>query len=117
MNLIKNRLYLFWKIGKIACEKQKYYDNVVEKLSDYYSYYFGDSNYFTRESIHMMKKFYINFPIYYKELNNISWNQYRLLLSLSNKNEMYFYFRISLLFFSDYQETLDFINNNYYVRI
>ena len=64
-----------------------------------------------------MKKFYLSFPVYYDKLNDISWNQYRLLLSINNKYERYFYFYLILLFKSDYLETLEFVNNNYFYRI
>ena len=113
----KNRLFCFWKIGKIAYEKQYQYDNIIEKLSNYCSYYYGDSQLFTRENIHMMKRFYLNFPIFYNSLQKISWEQFELLLMLPNKKERVFYFYLSLFFHSDYDETFSFISNHYYQRI
>ncbi len=112
----QNRLYLYWYIGKSVYEQQNLYDNVVEKYSKYYSYHYGNSYLFTRSSIKMMLLFYLNFPIFSNQMKIISWNQYLLLLTLPSK-EMYFYFYLSLFFQSDYQETYDFIQNNYYVRI
>ena len=89
----------------------------VQKYSDYYSYYYGNSILFTRENIHMMKKFYINFPIFNDQLENISWEQYQLLLKIPNKKERNFYFYLSLLFHSNYEGTFKFIENQYYSRI
>ena len=106
-----------WQIGKNVYEKKDSCLNVIEKYSIYLSYFYGNSYFFTRENIHFMKKFYLSFPIYYDKLNDISWNQYRLLLFVNNKEERYFYFYLILLFKSDYLETLEFVNNNYFYRI
>lgn len=117
MKLFQNRLILYWKIGKDVYEKNKLYDNVIEKYSEYYTYLFGNSFLFTRENIHFMKRFYLNFPIFYSSLEKISWEQYKLLLGIYNRDERNFYFQLSLLFESDYDETVDFIKNQYYLRI
>lgn len=117
MRLFHNRLILYWKIGKDVYEKKDLYENVIEKYSDYYTYLFGNSFLFTRENIHFMKRFYLNFPIFYSSLEKISWEQYKLLLEIDNREERIFYFQISLLFESDYNETVDFIKNQYYLRI
>ncbi len=117
MELLSNQLVLYWKIGKSVCEKKDFYENVIQRYSDYYTYLFGNSFLFTRENIHFMKKFYLNFPIFYSSLEKITWEQYKLLLSICDYNEMFFYFRLSLLFDSDYNETFDFIKNQYYIRI
>ena len=112
-----NNIFIFWNIGRIAYEKRNDYDNVVEKLSNYFSYSFGNSINYTRENIHMMKKFYLDFPIFYKKLDSISWEQYKVILSINEKKERYFYFYLSLIFHSNYDETISFIKNNYYYRI
>jgi hypothetical protein len=116
-NSINNQLFLFWNIGKFVYEKQKLYDNVIAKVSDFLSYYFGTSKFFTRQDIRYMKLFYLNFPIYYKDLEKIQWNQYKILLNVSDKEERYFYFRISILFNNNYSETLNLINNNLFLRV
>ena len=108
---------LFWKIGKDVYDRELVCSNIIEKYSNYYTYYFGNSFLFTRENIHLMKRFYMNFPIYYDALENFSWEQYKLLLAVENKKERYFYFSLLLLFHSDYEETLEFIYNQYYLRI
>lgn len=115
--MYNNRLYLYWNIGKTVYEKQNMHENAVEKYSNFYSYYYGNSYLFTRNSIKMMVMFYICFPIFFQKMENISWNQYLLLMTISNSKERYFYFYLSLFFNSDYQETLDFINNKYYARV
>ena len=81
------------------------------------SYYFGNSYLFTRDNIHFMERFYLNFPIYYSKLDNITWDQYKLLLMIEDKKERFFYFYLSLFFNSDIDETKEFINNNYFLRI
>ncbi len=110
-------IFLFWKIGKKVYEKKNFCENSVQKLSDYYSYYFGDSLLFTRENIHFMKRLYLNFPIFFKRMEELSWKQYQLLLLIPNREERFFYFYLVLLFHSNYEEMCSFINNNYYMRI
>jgi len=117
LDLLKNKLYIFWKIGKIVFEKQEKCSNAFEKYANYYSYYFGNSYIFTRENLKYMEKFYLSFPIFYKQLKNISWEQYKLLLNIDYFEERFFYFRIILLFNSDYTSTKELLKNNYYYRI
>lgn len=112
---MKNNILLFWNIGKKVYEED--IDNPIEKYSNYYSYYYGNSYLFNRENIRFMKLFYICFPIFNKRLNNISWDQYKLLFKIENRRERLFYFYVSLFFNSDLSETNDFIINNYYLRI
>ena len=114
---MKNRLFLFWTIGKNVYEKQNYYDNVVAYYEKYLSYYFGNSYLFTRENIKYMEIFYLNFPMFFDDLMKISWEQYLMLFKISDKKERYFYFKLSLLFKSNCDETREFIDNNYFVRI
>ena len=117
MYKIKINLYYLWKIGKSIYYKKNKCENVLERYSTYLSYYFGNSSFFTRDNVYFMEKFYLNFPIYYSKLDNISWEQYILLLKINNRKERFFYFYLSLFFNSDITETKDFINNNYYFRI
>ena len=46
----------------------------------------------------LMELFYLNFPIYYSKLNNITWDQYKLLFTIDDKEERLFYFYLSLFF-------------------
>ena len=117
MNYIKNNIFYFWKIGKEVYEKRNIYDDVVSRYSKYLSYYFGTSRLFTRENIRYMERLYLNFPMYYNKMNNINWEQYKLLFNIRDKDERLFYYYLSLFFNSDLDETREFINNNYYVRI
>lgn len=112
-----SKLYLFWKIGKNVYENELLYDNVFQKFSDYYSYYYGNSKLYTRENIHLMKRFYLNFPIFTFNLNSITWEQYQVLLLIPNKKERLFYFSLSLFFHSDLHHTKELISNHYYYRI
>ncbi|MBR2828745.1 MAG: hypothetical protein IKE70_05890 [Bacilli bacterium] len=115
--MYQNQLYLYWNIGKHAYENKDKCINSIEKYSNYYSYRFGNSYLFTRNRIRMMILFYLTFPIFFKQMENITWNQYMLLLNIEDKKERYFYFYLSLFFHSDYQQTKDFIFNDYYFRI
>ena len=117
MNSKNNNIFYFWKIGKQIYDKKYDCENVVGKYSNYLSYYYGNSHLFNRDNIHFMKNFYLDFPIYYSKLSNISWEQYKLILKIKDKKERFFYFFISLFFNSDLEETKEFINNNYYLRI
>ena len=112
-----NKLLLYWNIGKIVYENRGNYLNIVEKCSTYYSYLFGNSYMFTRENIWLMEKFYLMFPVFSPRLENITWDQYRLLFNINDLKERYFYFYILLFFGFNYDETIDLINNKYYLRI
>ena len=112
-----SKLYLFWNIGKKAYENELLYDNIFQKYADYYSYYYGNSKLYTRENIHLMKRFYLNFPIFTFNLNSITWEQYQILLLIPNKKERIFYFSLSLFFHSDLYHTKELIANHYYYRI
>ena len=68
---MKSRLFLFWNIGKNVYLKQNIYENVCEKYSVFYSYFYGITSCFTRENIRYMKKFYCVFPMYYNVPNSI----------------------------------------------
>ena len=117
MNYLYNNVFLFWNIGRSVYEKQSSCSNIIQKYSDYCSYYFGNSILFSRENIHLMKRFYMNFPIYHKKINDFSWEQYQLLLSIPDKTERTFYYLLSLFFQSNYEELFSFIQNKYYERI
>ena len=114
---IVNKVFLFWNIGKNLYEREDSCSNIVQKYSEYCSYYYGNSIQFTRENIHLMKRFYMNYPIYHSRLNDFSWEQYQLLLSITNKKERQFYYYLSLFFHSSFEEMLLFLSNQYYERI
>ena len=107
---------LFWKIGKHLYKIRNKCDNPIAYLSNYYSYYFG-SNFFNRENIRYMKRFYLYFPIYFKKYEDLSWNHFKVLLKIrdSNKRNFYFYY---LLFTNSSVDELEYlIENKTYERI
>ena len=57
------------------------------------------------------------FPIFSPRLENITWDQYKLLFKVNDRKERYFYFYISLFFDFNYDETKLLVSNNYYLRI
>ena len=116
-NLEFNPILLFWNIGKRVYEYQDTCHNIVERCSNFCSYYYGNSIQFSRENIHLMKRFYMNYPIYTSYLENFSWEQYQLFLKIKDKKERQFYYYLSHFFHSTYEETLSFIHNHYYERI
>ena len=116
---MKNKLsiYTLWLIGKEVYYNKTNYNNIFQKYSSYYSYLYGNSYLFTRENIRKMLNLYLDFPIYYSKLENISWRQYSLLFNISSREERFFYFRIMLLFNSNYNDISDLIVNKYYERL
>ncbi len=114
---MKNRLYLFWLIGKNVYKDQYSYENVCSKYSLYYSYKYGNSSMFTRDNLKYMSNFYCRFPMYFDCLNKLSWNHYRLILNINDSDEQYFYFRIALFCRSSVEELGYLINNNYFNKI
>ncbi len=51
-----------------------------------------------------MYLFYNTYPIYTSNLDKISWKQHLLLLSINNRIERYFYYKLSLFCKSNYVE-------------
>ncbi len=115
MIIISN--YTLWKIGKLSYELNSCYENIFDKFSTYFSYYFGNSYLFTRKNIKYMRKFYLQFPIYYPTLENVSWSQFLLILNIDNREEAFFYYLLVIFFNCDYEETYNLIKNNYFNRI
>lgn len=112
-----NRLFLFWKIGENVFAKQNCCENVVKRVSGYLTYSFGMSNTFSISNIKYMKKFYCCFPFYYKELNALSFEHYKLLVDINDIKKRYFYFRVALFCRSSIEEFKDFISNDLYSYI
>ena len=111
---IKKQLFLFWKIGKLIFDKQNYYENIVLKMSNYLSYYYGMSSTFSIENINYMRKFYYCFPNYIENLNKLSFEHYKLLVNINEAEERYFYFWIALFCRSSVEELKSLILNNIY---
>ncbi len=113
----KSRLYLFWKIGECVFKKQNCFDNVVSKYSNLLIYKFGMSDTFSIKNINYMKKFYCSFPIYFKDLDTLSFEHYKLLVDINEKSERYFYFRVALFCRSNILELQELINEEVYYFI
>lgn len=111
---MKNRLYLFWLIGKYVFEKQKTYENIFSKVSNFLSYYYGMSDTFTIYNIKMMRNFYCFFPIFVYEINKLQWEHYLKLLIISDYRERYFYFNVAIFCRSDVLELENMISDGIY---
>lgn len=110
----KKRLFLFWKIGKVVFQRQKYYENAVLKYSNFFSYCYGMSETFSVNNIHYMKRFYSCFPIYVEELNKLTFEHYKLLVNVYDAKTRYFYFRVALFCRSSVEELKGIILNDVY---
>lgn len=84
--LIKNRLFLFWNVGKFTCEMQKRRDIEDKKIANYLQYYFGMTETFSSSNIRKMKAFYLSFPIYTKHIEYLDWNYYLKLITIRKKS-------------------------------
>ena len=111
---MKNKLLLFWKIGQLVVKNEQRYENVFFEFSKFCSYYFGITCMFSRENIHYMRNFYCVFPIYYDDLNKLTWEHYLLLLDISDKLEQYFYFRVAMFCRSSVDELKFLVSNDMY---
>lgn len=110
-------LSLCWKIGK---EVRKYEDmcwNPFRKYALLYTYKFGTSEWFSVRNIKYMEKFYKCFPIYYEELNKLSFEHYKLLVDICEVQKRYFYYRLALFCRSSVLELQQIITSNVYLRI
>jgi len=114
---IYHYLFIFWNIGKKVWDSRDKCLNPVEKISSLCSYYYGNSHLFNREDVKLMRRFYLDFPIFYNSMSKITWEQYKKILVLNNKEERHFYYYLSIFFNSNLDETIEFITNDYFVRI
>lgn len=110
------KILFLWKIGRFINFYSKRTDNIVMMVSNYLSYYYGNSYKFSLSNVNLMKKLYIYFPIYNTFIEKLDWNLLKKILIL-NKKECYFYFRIILLCHSNSYELEKLINTNIYFRI
>lgn len=110
----KNRLYLFWLIGKYVFQKQESYVNVFLVVSNFLSYYYGMSNTYTRYNIKMMRNFYYCFPNFVSGMNVLHWEHYLRLVTISDAKERYFYFRVAIFCRSNVKDLQWMIDNKLY---
>ena len=59
----------------------------------------------------------MNFPIFHKRLEEISWEMIQYLLKIPKKKERLFYYYLSLFLQCNYDEMITMIQNHYYDRI
>lgn len=100
--LIKNRLFLFWNVGKFTCEIQKRRDIEDKKIANYLQYYFGMTETFSSSNIRKMKAFYLSFPIYTKHIEYLDWNYYLKLITIRKKSLRMFYYQVAIFSRCDY---------------
>lgn len=105
-----------WTVGKFLNEKKQSCLNVQQSCSQFLSYYYGNSSYYSLSQIHTMKKLYLYFPIYIACMSQIGWSSYLELLKLPPK-ECYFYYMILLFCGDDLWELKRLIHSNIYIRI
>ncbi len=107
--LSKNRLFLFWNVGKFAFEMQKRRGVEDKKIANYLQYYFGMTEMFSCANIRKMKYFYLCFPIYTKHLEYLDWNYYLKLISIRDKSLRMFYYQVAIFSRCDYDTFLSLI--------
>lgn len=91
--------------------------NPALKLSTFYSYKYGFSELFSISNVRYMEKFYKCFPIYYDELNKLTFEHYKLLVNVSDVTRRYFYYRVALFCRSSVVELRQFIGEDMYLKI
>ena len=97
-------------------DNKKSCSNIIEKSSSFLSYYYGNSNLFSLDNMHIIRKLYLYFPIFNNYLETLNWDYYKVLLKL-DKKECYFYYYIVLFCNSDLTDLYEMIENDYYLRI
>lgn len=112
----KTNIFSLWSIGKFLKEKENSCFNIHQLCSNYLSYYYGNSAFFSLFHIQMMKRLYLFFPIYIDSMNKIQWKSYLILLSLPIK-ECHFYYSLLLFCGDNLYELNRLIQSNLYLRI
>ena len=107
----------YWLIGKRIFALKNRCSNPCEYISNYYSYLYGNSYMFSRENVIYMKKLYLFYPIYFNIFDKISWDIFKLLLSINSNKVRNFYLNILLFCNSSYEELSLLIDNYIYFRI
>ena len=107
----------YWNIGKKIYSLKGKCLNPCEYISNYYSYYYGNSYKFNRGNIINMKKFYLYFPIYSKSYDKLTWEHFKLLININDSHIRNFYLFISLFCNSSVDELNNIISNSIYQRI
>ena len=114
---LNNKLHLFWKIGEFTLKYKDNFDNVVSSCSNRFSYYYGFSDMFSVENIHLMRRFYCFFPIFFKRLEDLNWEHYKLLVNVFDVEERMFYFKVSIFCNINSNDLKYLINSNYFIML
>ncbi len=113
----KNRLFMFWNIGKKVFESQNKYNNAAQKWSSYCQYRFGMSSAFSRENINLMRKFYLYFPIFTENIFLLEWDYYRELVKIRDVEERMFYYKTAIFCHLSFKEMEELIRQEMFFRI
>lgn len=100
----KNRLKMFWYVGKFVFEKHNSFSITYEKLSCFLQYYFGMSEDFSISNLILMEKFYYFFPMYTKGLSKLSWKIILKIIDMDNDYDRRLYFKIAIFCNCNYHE-------------
>ncbi|MBQ8131095.1 MAG: hypothetical protein IJ193_01230 [Bacilli bacterium] len=107
---------LYWNIGRKFYQIRNTCSNPIDYLSKYCSYSFG-SDFFHRENIRYMKRFYSYFPIYCKSFEKISWNHFKVILNIDSSKKRNFYLYLYLFLRCSTDELEQLIRMKSYERI
>src|ERR1700710_2889 len=95
------RVVMYWRIGKRIFEEEQqgkeragYGEHLIKYLSDNLQPEYG-SGYSFRQ-INLYRQFYRTFPIVHTLYAQLSWSQYKLLLSVDNQDKRDFYIAESI---------------------
>ncbi len=113
----KNRLILFWNIGKYVYQNRKSKCKSYKSMSNTLKYYFGFTEMFSISGIKAMEKFYVCFPIFTLVHEKLDWDFYKKLLLLNDADYRMLYFRLAIFSSCDFLEFETAISNKLVERI
>lgn len=94
-NIQREMVRAYWQIGKMIVEKQggkghaKYGMGLIKELSNKLTNDFGKG--FDERALRLMRQFYCLFPIWDSVSPELSWSNYKLILSLDDEKARNFY--------------------------
>lgn len=113
----KNRLILFWQIGKYVYQSRKNKFKSYREISMFLKYYFGFTDMFSISSIKNMEKFYVSFPVYTEVLERLDWRFYEKLILFDDAYLRMIYFRIAIFSECEFSKFEKAISNRIIERI
>ena len=121
----KNRsdLTTYYNVGKLLVEAQggesraKYGDGLIKEYSNKLTKELHQK--YNERNLRNMRKFYILFKeeIWNAMRSKLSWTHYRMLLSLNDKNAIYYYINVTIAHNYSYRELQTKIKNKEYERL